>query len=73
MKLKAILVEDEANSREILRGYLKKYCENVELIGEAANVKEAITLVNNNQLDLVFLDVEMPYGNAFDFFRSASR
>ncbi|WP_291869949.1 LytTR family DNA-binding domain-containing protein [Maribacter sp.] len=66
MELKAILVEDEANSREILRNYLKKYCPEVVLVGEASSIKEGLILIENNKLDLVFLDVEMPFGNAFD-------
>jgi two-component system LytT family response regulator len=64
--LKAIVVEDEKTSREILRNYLYKYCPNVQVVGEAQNVDEALVLIRNNKLDLVFLDVEMPYGNAFD-------
>ena len=66
MKLNAILVEDEANSREILRNYLAKYCVEVNLLGEAASIQEGLQLIKNNDLDLVFLDVEMPFGNAFD-------
>lgn len=66
MKLNALIVEDEANSREILRNYLKKYCANVNLLGEAASIREAIEFIDNNELQLVFLDVEMPFGNAFD-------
>ncbi len=66
MKLKTILVEDEANSREILRNYLAKYCPDVHLVGEAASIEEGLDLIEKNKLDLVFLDVEMPYGNAFD-------
>ncbi len=66
MKLNALIVEDEANSREILRNYLSKYCTNVTVQGEAASIQEAIELIKKNELDLVFLDVEMPYGNAFD-------
>jgi len=66
MKLNAIIVEDEETSREILKNYLKKYCPNVNVLGEASNVDEALILIRNNGLDLVFLDVEMPYGNAFD-------
>lgn len=66
MNLRAIVVEDEETSREILKNYLTKYCPKVQLIGEAANVEEALVLIRNNELDLVFLDVEMPYGNAFD-------
>ncbi len=66
MNLKAIIVEDEQTSREILRNYLVKYCPKVQVMGEAANVDEALVLIRNHDLDLVFLDVEMPYGNAFD-------
>lgn len=66
MKLNAIIVEDEQISREILKNYLKKYCPNVNVLGEAANVDEALVLIRNHDLDVVFLDVEMPYGNAFD-------
>lgn len=66
MSLKAILVEDEANSREILRNYIAKYCPSITLVGEASSIKEALVLIENNVLDIVFLDVEMPFGNAFD-------
>lgn len=66
MKLNGIIVEDEKTSRDILKNYLNKYCPNVNILGEAANVEEALVLIRNNDLDLVFLDVEMPYGNAFD-------
>ena len=66
MMLKAVIVEDESSSREILRNYLAKYCKNVNVLGEAASVKEGIELLSHTNPDLVFLDVEMPFGNAFD-------
>lgn len=66
MKLKSILVEDEETSREILKNYLNKYCPNVDIVGEASNINNALELIRTQELDLVFLDVEMPYGNAFD-------
>ena len=64
--LKAIIVEDEKTSRDILKNYLQKYCPQVQVLGEAENVDQALVLIKSNWLDLVFLDVEMPYGNAFD-------
>jgi len=66
VKLKSIIVEDEEKSREILKNYLNKYCPNIAVLGEAENVDEALVLIRKHELDLVFLDVEMPYGNAFD-------
>jgi len=66
VNLTAIVVDDEANSRAILKNYLSKYCPAVTVLGEAASVKETLTLLESNNPDLLFLDVEMPYGNAFD-------
>ncbi|WP_430410303.1 LytR/AlgR family response regulator transcription factor [Kordia sp.] len=66
MQLQTIIVEDEEISREILKKYVGKYCPNVQIIGEASNIEDALVLIRNNELDLVFLDVEMPFGNAFD-------
>ena len=66
MKIRAIIVEDEAVSRDILRTYLSKYCPNVTLVCEASNINDAYELIQKNELELVFLDVEMPFGNAFD-------
>jgi two-component system LytT family response regulator len=66
MKLKAVLVDDESASRETLRNFLGKYCPDVEVLGEADSVPPAIELIKKTSPDLVFLDVEMPFGNAFD-------
>lgn len=66
MQLQTIIVEDEEISREILKKYVAKYCPNIHVIGEASNIEDALILIRNNELDLVFLDVEMPFGNAFD-------
>jgi len=65
-KLKAIIIEDEEASRETLRNYLNKYCPDVLLLAEAVNIKEGLSAINYHHPDIVFLDVEMPYGNAFD-------
>lgn len=65
-KVTCVLVEDESAAREALRNYLGKYCPQVELIGEAVDYREAVPLLHERKPQLVFLDVEMPFGNAFD-------
>ena len=70
MKLNAIIIEDEATSREILRNYLAKYCPDVNLCAEAATIKEGLECIKSKNPDVVFLDVEMPFGNAFDLLES---
>jgi two-component system, LytTR family, response regulator len=70
MKIKTIIVDDEQIAREVLGNYLKKYCPVIEIVGEAQNIKEAVPLIQALQPQLVFLDVEMPYGNAFDILEA---
>ncbi|MCT8340451.1 LytTR family DNA-binding domain-containing protein [Flavobacteriaceae bacterium TK19130] len=66
MELKALLVEDEETSRDILRNYIEKYCPTVQVKAETGTIDEALVLIKKEQPDILFLDVEMPYGNAFD-------
>lgn len=71
-KIRSVIVEDETAAREVLRSYLTKYCPQVEIVGEAQNSREAIPLLHELQPQLVFLDVEMPFGNAFDVLEACS-
>lgn len=65
-KIRSVIVEDEAAARQVLANYLSRYCPQIELVGEAKDAKEAVPLLHDLQPELVFLDVEMPFGNAFD-------
>ncbi len=65
-QIRSVIVEDEPAAREVLKNYLAKYCPQILLVGEAGNFKEAVPLLHELSPQLVFLDVEMPFGNAFD-------
>lgn len=65
-KISCVIVEDELVARDVLKNYLAKYCPQIELIGEAKNAVEAKELILSLKPQLVFLDVELPFGNAFD-------
>ena len=62
----AILVDDEQDSRETLQSYVGKYCPQITMMAECTNIEEAKTAILKHQPQLVFLDIEMPRGNAFD-------
>ncbi|MGE5109201.1 MAG: LytR/AlgR family response regulator transcription factor [Sphingobacteriales bacterium] len=64
--INALLVDDEPRNIRILKNLLEEFCPQVKVIGEAESSEAAIALIRNNQPDLVFLDIEMPFGNAFD-------
>jgi len=54
MQIKAVIIDDEQIAREVLQSYLKKYCPQVKVLGEAQNIKEAVPLLENTQPQLVF-------------------
>jgi two-component system LytT family response regulator len=66
--IKAIIVDDEENARLILKNFVSEYCPSVVIIAEADDVKSAVKLINKNEIDLVFLDIEMPNENGFALF-----
>lgn len=66
MLIKSIIVDDEKHGRENLAGILSEYCPDVKIVGEADSVKSAFALIDEQNPDLVFLDIEMPKANGFN-------
>jgi two-component system LytT family response regulator len=64
-KIRSIIVDDEPGNVVTLKELLKSYCPQVIIVGVAENPVAAEELIVKVQPDLVFLDIEMPYGNAF--------
>ncbi|MDO8886249.1 LytTR family transcriptional regulator DNA-binding domain-containing protein [Candidatus Oleimmundimicrobium sp.] len=58
MKIKALIVDDEAPARSELR-YMLQETSDVEVVGEAANADEAIKLIKALNYDVVFVDIQM--------------
>jgi two-component system LytT family response regulator len=68
----AIIVDDEPKNVSTLQRFLEDYCPQVEVVGTAENSMAAKELIAFKKPQLVFLDVEMPYGNGFDLLKSLS-
>lgn len=64
IELRAIIVDDEAPSRELLQELLAAH-PNVQVIGEANSVATAAALCADLRPNLIFLDVQMPDGDGF--------
>ena len=63
--MKVLIVDDEANARENLRLRLKKIDPSINIVGEAESVAEALQYLSKHDIDLIFLDIEMPVENGF--------
>ena len=64
MTIRALIIDDELPARSRLINYLKEYPD-INVVGEAQNGKEAINLINQNNPDLIFLDIQMPVLDGF--------
>ena len=66
---KAIIIDDEAKGRLALRQKLADYCPQIKVIAEADNGQEGILLIEHHKPDVIFLDIEMPRMNGFEFLQ----
>lgn len=69
--MNVIIVDDEQDSRDILSNYLTKYCPQVTVKATANSVKTGLEAIAKHSPEIVFLDIEMPYGNGFDLLDQA--
>jgi two-component system LytT family response regulator len=70
MPLRALIIDDEAKSREVLSRQLEHFCPEIEVIGNATNGNQAAQLIREMKPDVVFLDVELGADTGFDLLKS---
>lgn len=70
MLLKALLVDDEMNNLNSLQFILENDCEGIEVSGTAINAKQAREWLKSNMVDVIFLDINMPGEDGFQFLNS---
>lgn len=63
--LSAIIIEDERNTRELLKSYVEEYCEGVNIVAMEGSVKQGIAAIEAHKPALIFLDIELSDGDGF--------
>jgi len=67
--IKCIIIDDDTLARSIVRKFCSKL-DYLSVVSEFSNALEAIPFVNEEQIDLVFLDIHMPELNGFEFIEN---
>jgi len=67
-KIKVIIVEDNIKAQEYLTLILKSNFKDIEIVAYAKSVKQSIDVISNEKPELVFMDIELSDGNAFEIF-----
>ena len=70
--ISCIIVDDENVAREIIASHLSRI-ENIEVIAQYKNAIEAFNFINNNAVDLIFLDINMPEISGIAFAKSINK
>lgn len=65
--IKALIIDDEHKARNILHHYIVNFIPEITEIKQAESVDAAMEMLKEYQPGIVFLDVEMPHKNGFDF------
>jgi two-component system LytT family response regulator len=68
-----IIIDDEKHCREVLQVMLSRYCPQLQVIASCESGREALQEVEKQQPDLVFLDIEMPGMNGFEWLDNCPR
>lgn len=64
-KYRAVIIDDEEDSRSNTRNMIQNYCEEIEIVGEADNGPEGKKKIQELKPQVVFLDINMPGMNGF--------
>lgn len=65
--IKSIIIDDEVHCLDTLSILLSDYCPEVQVVERCQSAKQGLMAVGQHQPDLIFLDIEMPVINGFDF------
>lgn len=71
--LRAVIIDDERLSREVISNYLKEYCPDVEVVAKASSVRTGYNAIRKTSPDMIFLDIQMPDGKGFDLLEMFDR
>lgn len=67
--IRCLIIDDEPPAREIIRRYVQEI-PTLQLMGECANAIQALTVLQQHPVDLLFLDIRMPQLNGTDFIKT---
>ena len=67
--MRCVLIDDEPKSREVLRELISLFVPDLEIIGEAGNIRDSVSLIQREAPDLVFFDILLQEGDSFEIIK----
>ncbi|MFH6935556.1 LytR/AlgR family response regulator transcription factor [Flavobacterium sp. FlaQc-30] len=70
--MKCVIIDDEPLAVELLEDFVQKV-DSLELISTFNNAIDAVSFINQNNVDLIFLDIQMPHFSGIDFLNTIEK
>jgi two-component system LytT family response regulator len=70
--IKALVIDDEKSSRDILEWQVAKHCPSVKIMASVSSSLDAVEVISKLEPQLVFLDIQMPEINGFELLEKLS-
>ena len=70
--MKCVIIDDEPLAVELLEDFVRKV-DSLELISTFNNAIDAVSFINQNNVDLIFLDIQMPHFSGIDFLNTIEK
>lgn len=70
--MKCVIIDDEPLAVELLEDFVRKV-DSLELLSTFNNAIDAVSFINQNSIDLIFLDIEMPHFSGIDFLNTIEK
>jgi len=70
--MKILIVDDEFNARRVIRKMLSDHYDSLNFLNDASSVEEAIEIIEDEEPDIVFMDIQLGDKKSFDVFESTS-
>jgi len=70
--MKILIVDDEFNARRVIRKLLADQYDNLNFLNDASSVAEAISIIDEEAPDIVFMDIQLGESKSFEIFEKTS-
>ena len=72
MSLKCLIIDDEPLAINVIKNYLNQF-STIDIINTFNNAIEALEFLKSNEIDLIFLDINMPLLDGLNFIKSLEK
>ena len=66
--MKVLIIDDENKARSLLKTIISENCQEIQEIEEATNLLDGIAILKSKNIDILFLDIEMPQHSGLELF-----